>query len=298
MEYISINNKEYKFAIGNPENDQYRESYNLLTEKTFGFNFEEWYQSGYWTDQYIPYSLLDGDVVVSNVSVNVMDIEVFGKTKRLIQLGTVMTDSAYRNQGLVRVLMNNVIADWKDKCEYIYLFANDSVLNFYPKFGFEASNQHQCTKELSKKDKNRCALKLNMSDKIHRELVYEKANARSSIAKISMLGNAELIMFYGISSMKDRVYYIEAYETVVIAHHEHEVLEVFGVFCEGQVSLELILDYMANEDTRSVKLYFTPQETELYKNITLEGEGTLFVLGEDPDLLENKQFMFPLLSHA
>ena len=55
---------------------------------------------------------------------------------------------------------------------------------------------------------------------------------------------------------------------------------------------------MANEDTKSVKLYFIPQETELYSNTPLELEGTLFILGEDPDLHENIHFMFPSLSHA
>lgn len=221
MEYININNKEYKFMIGNPQDDHYRRSFNALTEKTFGFNFEQWYQSGYWKNQYIPYSILDGDEVVSNVSVNVMDFEVFGKTKRLIQLGTVMTDDAYRNQGLVRVLMDKVIADWQSKCEYLYLFANDSVLDFYPKFGFKAINQYQCTKKISKKDKESSAIKLNMSDESDRALVYEKANASSSIAKISMIGNAELIMFYCTSYMKDRVYYIKEYNAIVVAHHEH-----------------------------------------------------------------------------
>lgn len=284
--------------IGNPQDDHYRSSFNALTEKTFGFNFEQWYQSGYWKNQYIPYSILDGDEVVSNVSVNVMDFEVFGKTKRLIQLGTVMTDDAYRNQGFVRVLMDIVIADWQEKCEYLYLFANDSVLDFYPKFGFKAINQYQYTKTISKKDKERSAIKLNMSDESDRALVYEEANASSSIAKISMLGNAELIMFYCISYMKDRVYYIKEYNAIVVAHHEHQVLEVFGVFCTENIPLEIILDYMANEDTESVKLYFTSQESESYTLTPLEGEGTLFILGEDPDLLKNKPFMFPLLSHA
>lgn len=64
------------------------------------------------------------------------------------------------------------------------------------------------------------------------------------------------------------------------------------------IPLEIILDYMANEDTESVKLYFTPQESESYNLTPLEGEGTLFILGEDPDLLKCTQFMFPSLSHA
>lgn len=298
MEMINIQGKAYKFVRGNPKNDQYRASFNALTEKTFGFNFELWFQSGYWKNQYLPYSLLDGEQVVSNVSVNIMDIDVFGKPKRLIQLGTVMTDPAYRNQGLVRVLMEIVIGDWKGKCDDIYLFANDSVLSFYPKFGFQTIDQYQCMKTISRKEKEKSLKKLDMSDESHRRLLYEMANASTAMAKISMLGNAELIMFYCISSMKDSVYYIEEYETVVVAHHDDEVLEVFGVFCREEVSLETILDYLVNQDTKKVKLNFTPKDTDSYLITPLEGEGTLFMLGEDPDLFKDKSFMFPLLSHA
>lgn len=52
-----------------------------------------------------------------------------------------MTDVKYRDQGLLRIIMEKVIAEWKDKCELIYLFANDSVLDFYPKFGFDKVQQ-------------------------------------------------------------------------------------------------------------------------------------------------------------
>ncbi|MGB4590112.1 MAG: GNAT family N-acetyltransferase [Clostridiaceae bacterium] len=298
MEAININNKEYKFVIGNPKDDHYRRSFNALTEKTFGFNFEQWYQSGYWTNQYLPYSFLDGETVVANVSVNFMDIDVYGNKRKLIQVGTVMTDSAYRDQGLIRALLNKVIADWQAKCEYLYLFANDSVLDFYPKFGFKALNQNQFTKTVIKKVKERSAIKLNMSDESNRVLVYQKANTSTSNSKISMIGNAELVMFYCLSFMKDNLYYIEEFETVVVAHHEHDVLEVFGVFCTEGVPLDIILDYMANEDTNKVKLYFTPQDTDSYLITPLVGEGTLFILGEDPDLLRNTPFMFPTLSHA
>ena len=65
-----------------------------------------------------------------------MDFKVFGEEKQYIQLGTVMTHPDYRKKGLSRVLTNKAIADYREKCDLIYLFANSSVLNFYPKFGF------------------------------------------------------------------------------------------------------------------------------------------------------------------
>ena len=41
-----------------------RGSFNSLAEKTFGLNFENWYQNGYWKDNYIPYAaILEGQVI-------------------------------------------------------------------------------------------------------------------------------------------------------------------------------------------------------------------------------------------
>ena len=298
MEYINVNGKDYRFIIGAGDDGAYRTSFNALTEKTFGFNFEKWYQDGYWKNQYIPYSLMDGDVVVSNVSVNIMNFEVFGKVRRYIQLGTVMTDVGYRNQGLLRAIMEKVIMDWTDKGDLLYLFANNSVLDFYPKFGFAKLNQYQYTKLISKKGKGKLAEKLDMSDERDRSLVYDKANVISSFSKISMRSNAELIMFYCNLFMSDSVYYIKDHDAVVIANFIDDTIELLDVFCEENVSIDEILNYLANENIKRVKLYFTPKETDSYIKTPLEGEDTLFALGKDTILLKNNQFMFSELSHT
>ena len=113
-----------------------RSSFNRLAEKTFDLNFENWYQNGYWKENYIPYAAVREGQVIANVSVNPMTFSENGILHHYIQLGTVMTDSAFRGQGLCRLLMEAVEKDWADRAEAIYLFANDTVLDFYPRFGF------------------------------------------------------------------------------------------------------------------------------------------------------------------
>lgn len=298
MEHININGKEYKFIIGTGKDDNFRKSLNALTEKTFGFNFEQWYQGGYWKNQYIPYSLMDGDVVVSNVSVSTMNFDVFGKAKKYIQLGTVMTDVKYRNQGLLKIILKKVITEWIDKCDLIYLFANDSVLDFYPKFGFTKLQQYQCSKLVNKKDKYGLVQKLDMSNEYDRELMYSKAHDSCSFSKIYMHDNAELIMFYCTSFMKDSIYYIRDYDAVVIAEFNDDTIEILDVFCKKEVSLDKIFNYLINKNIKKEKIYFTPKEIDSYTILPLEGEDTLFVLGEDTMLLTHNQFMFPKLSHT
>lgn len=53
-----------------------------------------------------------------------------------------MTAPAYRNRGLSRRLMEAVLSDWRTQCDGIYLYANDTVLDFYPKFGFLKAEEY------------------------------------------------------------------------------------------------------------------------------------------------------------
>ena len=119
------------------DNDALRASFNELAGKVFGLSFENWYQNGFWKDNYIPYSVVIDGKVVANVSVNRCDVNYNGETKSLIQLGTVMTDPDHRGKGYARELMEKIISDYEGKVDGMYLFANDSVTSFYPLFGFK-----------------------------------------------------------------------------------------------------------------------------------------------------------------
>ena len=128
--------EEFKIVKAYKENKTLRNSFNELAKKTFDLDFEDWYQNGYWKEQYNPYSIVFNNRVIANVSVNDMEFEIDEKRKHYIQLGTVMTEPKYRNRGLIRKLMQEIEQDFKEKIDGYFLFANDSVLEFYPKFGF------------------------------------------------------------------------------------------------------------------------------------------------------------------
>lgn len=145
---ITRNNREYLFLIGYQQEEKYRAALNTLVTKIFGISFEAWYSAGYWNEKYIPYTLFDGEQAVANVSLNIMDFITFGKQQRYIQLGTVMTDLAYRNQHLNRFRMDNVLADWNEHCQFIYLYANSTVLDLYPKWGFHRVKEYEYFKSL------------------------------------------------------------------------------------------------------------------------------------------------------
>ena len=165
------------------DNDDLRASFNELAVKVFGLNFEGWYQNGFWKDNYIPYSVVIDGKVVSNVSVNRCDVNYDGKTYRLIQLGTVMTDPDYRGKGYAREIMERIMSDYEDKVDGMYLFANDSVVDFYPKFGFKTGTEYQYSKDVSDTG-SRSVISVPMSDKTAWDKMTSVLNERNQNSKM------------------------------------------------------------------------------------------------------------------
>ena len=116
--------------------DRLRAALNALTRQTFGFDFEKWYAGGGWEGDYLPYSLMEGGRMLANVSANRMRFLQNGQERRYIQLGTVMTDKAFRRQGLASRLMRAAMDDLRSECDGFYLFGDLGALGFYDSLGF------------------------------------------------------------------------------------------------------------------------------------------------------------------
>jgi len=298
MKHIKVNEKSYVYIINYKDDDLLRKSFNHLMMKTYKFNLEEYYQSGYWGEGYIPYSILDGDKVVSNVSVNVMDFSYMGEKMRFIQIGTVMTDLEYRNQGLNRYLMGQVLREWRDKCDLVYLFANDSVLEFYPKFGFVPTREYQCSKEIHTENRTLNIVKLDMSAEKDKNLLMDTVNESVHFAKLSVRDSSST-MFYCTSFMKGNVFFIKDFNAIAIAEFKDNMVYLNDVYCKKEVLLDDIIEAMVTKENNKVVLGFTPKDTESYNQTVLHEENTtLFILDDKKRIFNNNKIMFPVLSHA
>lgn len=300
MEFLTeINGNEYLFTNSIKDNETIRKSFDELSQKTFGLSFEDWYKDGYWKDAYIPYVLLHNNQVVSNVSVNIMKLDYLGTQKNYIQLGTIMTDIHYRNQGLSKYLMNKILKEFSEKNDEVYLFANDSVLNFYPKFGFQKAEEHQhsCIVNFESTKK---AQKLDMSNFRHINLLRKTAANGNPYSKFQMMENDSLLMFYCSKFMRDNVYYNNDYNAIIIADITDDVILCYDVFCENNyIALQNILSSIIAKNGTQIKFGFTPVETNDYDlSLLKEEDTTLFMLNKKENLFAANDLMFPLLSHA
>lgn len=295
---IILKDKKYIFLIGYQKQKQYREAFNNLAESIFPISFEEWFQAGYWNEKYIPYTLFDGDKAVANISVNIMDFSVFGEQKNFIQIGTVMTDANYRNKGLSRFLMEKVLDEWNHKCDLIYLYANPSVLEMYPKFGFKRVKEYSCFKHVKNKFEHTSVEKLNMDQQLNRDKLYNLAKHSEVFGRLSMKENADLVMFYCTSFLKESVYYIQSLDVIAVATYDDHQLQIWDVFGEKTVELDQIIYSLMHTKTNEVLLGFTPHDCSSYNLREIKGNDTLFVQQNKTVLFDDNKLMFPLLSHA
>ncbi len=217
------------------DDDGLRQSFSQLADRTFGLSFERWYQSGYWGDSYIPYSFAKDGEIIANVSVNRMTHWWDGRLRQFIQLGTVMTDERFRRQGLIRRLMAEIERDFQGEAEGIYLFANDTVLDFYPRFGFRKAAEYQYERMAasfrtewerlaSPADKNNpvqgTVRPVDMDNPPERSALEQAIRENQFSGPLAFFGNPGLYMFYFSDFMKENLYYLPELDVYAAAEFE------------------------------------------------------------------------------
>lgn len=195
--------------------------------------------------------------MAANVSVNRTDLLVGGQRKRIYQLGTVMTEESCRNRGLIRVIMAEVEKDTAD-ADGVYLFGNDSVVEFYPKFGFRKGKECLYTKSVKQQTSSgmvNVPMKLAADWKILQKAMEENTYHTGC----DMVGNPELIFFYVSQFMQENVYYSEKLGAWAIAEIEDGNLMLQNVFSKNEISLEDVIGAFGSEIT-GVTLGFAPAD--------------------------------------
>jgi predicted N-acetyltransferase YhbS len=257
------------------ENETLRNSFMLLAADIFGLDFKSWHGQGYWGERYIPYSYADGDRIVANVSVNELDLIIEGKSYKALQIGTVMTHPAYRNQGLSGSLMNHVLDVYEGKYDFMYLFANASVLDFYPKFGFEEVEEYQYSTKIPSGQVRSNLRKLELTDDLN--FIENTVYGRVPVSKTFSTANSPGIMMYHILNVfTEHIYYHEDEEAIIIFTKENDTVQLYDIISTEPVKIKNILADFGGADC--VDFHFTPGNSDLqYQRVPFKRDGALFV---------------------
>lgn len=295
---IAIDGSSFDYRTDYQDHKELRASFDNLAQRVFDLSFEPWYLSGNWTDRYRPYSLFYQGAVVANVSVSPMDLRCMGKELHGVQLGTVMTDPAFRRRGLIHFLLARVLADWGSKCDGIYLYANSTVLDFYPKFGFTPVREWRHSMTLSGDGKRHGVRRLIAGVTEDRMLLLKKYALSNPYSLLTAEHNPGLFLFHCYGDMRACIYYIEQYDAVAVAQSSGDTLYCHEIFGGGDASLRDILTALAGVETRKAVLGFSPKESAACSVRPLRDKDSVLFFLDGKDFFGGRQLRLPVLSRT
>jgi len=261
--------KEYVFIKDYKHQDMYRKSFADLGKRIFDIDFEEFYQKGFWGDDYICYSYVHENVVISNVSLSTMELIIEGEHVRAIQIGTVMTDPLFRRKGLAYQLMTKIFEDYDPTCTLYFLAADEEAIPLYEKCGFIANPENKYIIEVSKTQ--RLNHELTPCQLTVEELLHLKRQAQPLSTILSAVKDEHVLLFYYMMGFKESIYRLTD-ELYVIYEREDSCLNLYTILSTKPFDLQEIIESIVFEGIDKVICHFTPDQE--IDGLTVEIDST------------------------
>jgi len=282
------------------DNKDLRNKFYRFTQAIFpGINFSDWHEKGYWSDNYIPFSLVEDKKIISNVSVSKMKILIDGDYVKGIQIGTVGTLPEFRNLGLSKFLMEYVLDKYNNLCDIFFLFANESVLDFYPKFGFNRYHEviFKSSSDIPKSDYS--ARRLNISNKSDLSVINKILKERLALTKLFGAVDYDFITHWHLLNVfPDNLLYVEDEQVIFICREAKNQLHVWDIIYAKQFNLaSAISKIIRNQELEIIQYHFPPDQLSFhYDEVVPDYDSHLFVRGNFK--IEDKKFKFPITAQT
>jgi len=279
---------------------RYRRGLNEFARQVFGgLDFAPWNRLGYEFPEYTPFSFLDGDRVVANVSASLMNLTVAGRKITAIQIGTVASLPEFRGRGLIRSLMNKAHAHWDEPRRTFFLFANETSADFYQQFGYRRIHEHEFSaKAPSFVPPAVPARKLDLQNTRDRELLRRLADNRAPVSKrLGVHRQSWLLMFHAAAAYPDRLLYIEPLDIALISVISGNTLRLVDVIGERIPPLEQIYPYIGSPHIETVRFMFTPDLMQT-AGLLIDPDPESLLLVRGPFPIGTEPFRFPQTSQA
>ncbi len=276
---------EIMFCSGNDR--EYQGMLNNLLKNIF-LDFQFWYDLNLWDENYESYSMVDNREIVSNICVYKTQVLVRGKPHLALSLGAVATKEECRRRGLSRKLMEHIMDKYSGTP--MYLWANDGVVGFYPRFGFERVYEKQPVYCCSINNNIR-PIQLSYSDPKVWRYVYGRVNFSH---ELDCLNTASINMFHiHWGYLKESLFEIPDLNTLVIAQQQGSVLKLIGVFSLEHILFSDLVEHLPFSNVEKIKFGFMPYWPDVPYIMEEYETDPLFVHGLTCNLGD---FKFPELS--
>lgn len=266
----------YQYIKSYQEDNELIKNYFDFTQQIFSFDLQKWKNAGYWTDNYVPHSLISNNKIISNISASIMQLQINGKHIQAIQLGSVGVLPDYRGKGFSRMLMERVFDEYSDY-PLIFLFASDDVSEFYKKFGFRRIDEIFPVMNVLNKFKKVNPINIPLESEQLKRILNSKLQYSSII---DARGNISIHWYHLMYQFSKDIYYIEENDIIFIAKYKNDMVDLFDVLSVNKVSFDEIEKYILKDTTKQVRFHFTPDWLNVNYDVIPRKDKALYVYGE------------------
>jgi GNAT superfamily N-acetyltransferase len=260
-------------------------------------SFRRWYELGGWDEDYFAFSMVDGETIVASASLQRMKIVLRGEWITGWQLGAVGVVPEWRGRGLQRQIIPRLL-DATGAQDIVFLFANDSVLDFYPLFGFKRIVESIFASGYSVEPAGEPLKSLSIDRAEDRALLARvAATAAPTSLEFAARDYGGVLLWYWANFYDGCFYYCEPEDAIIIAEHEGAVLRICDVLARSTFDLRPYLPRIAKAVAQKIEFGFTPGAWwQDARAVADYADSPLFIRGAHA--LPEHRFKFPMLAQT
>lgn len=282
---------DFEYVTDYRDDAKLRGQFDELTREVFeGFSLEAWYKAGYWDDSYVCHSFLNRATgqMVANASVSRLVMRVRGEDLLGFQIGTVATRANFRGHGLSRALMERILAQVGERP--VFLFANESVLDFYPQFGFRRMPVQSIAFSESTPETNLAWERVSQEDPRIAQFVRGERVVSTRFDVFSPALN----LFHLLALHGDHLYLFGEGELLLVAEQTENQLEVHGLFARKPPEPAWLHGQLSWPGCEKIRYHFEPDGFGLPHKRELVDDRYFFASESFPTL--SRDWYFPGLA--
>ncbi len=224
-----------------------------------GPTFSNWGARGGWVEGYDVLAMMVDDQIVGTVGRMSMRYVINGVERNGYQLGAVATHVEHRNRGLSRHLMSKVLGELDAPDQPVVLFANPSVLDFYPRFGFRRFAQAGFTAHVDVRPAATLAPSLDLAKPTDRRWLADHCAKASAIGRRFAARDYYPPLLFHLTRQPRMVFRLDSFGAVVIVRQDGDRLLIEDLLATRRFSLSDALSHVCTQPVRTLEFGFHPE---------------------------------------
>lgn len=260
-------------------------------------SFRRWRELGGWDEDYVAFALADGKDIVANASLQRMNIVLRGESITGWQLGAVGVLPQWRGRGLQREIIPRLLSSAAEQ-DIVFLFANDTVLDFYPLFGFKRVIESVFAAEhgVQPASERLRVLSIDRAEDLAL-LARVAATAAPTTREFGARDYGGVLLWYWANFYDGCFHYCAAEDAIIVAEHDGATLRICDVLARAPFDLRPYLPRVAKVAAQRLEFGFTPgvwwPDARAVADYT---DSPLFVRGAHR--LPQAPFKYPMLAQT